>query len=336
MSGERTMKGADRVADEAAGWFARLQGEAATAEQWQGFETWLAASPDHVAAYERLERIWVDLETDPESFLQALDQSAMRPAARRVRPARGAQPSRRGWIVAAMGAIAATVVVGIEVGNNLGVATQRLVLQAPAGQTRTFRLADGTQVNLNAGSVMRVDISRSARRVVMADAEAVFDVTHDPKRPFLITAGDREVRVVGTMFNLRQRGDSMALSVRRGIVEVRPVDSPGAQPVRVTVGQQLSHRRGEGTILAEDGRAESAFAWTTGQLIYRGQPLSEVAADVSRRFDVPVRTADAATGSLRFSGVLVLDDATDVVRRIEAFAPVVAETSDNGIVLRRR
>ena len=336
MSGERTMQGADRVADEAAGWFARLQGESATAENWQAFEAWLATSPDHVTANERLERIWVDLETDPETFLKALDQSAMRPAARRVRPARGAVSSRRGWIVAAMGAIAATVVVGIELGNTLGVATQRLVLQAPAGQTRTFRLADGTQVNLNAGSVMRVEITRSARRVVMADAEAVFDVTHDAKRPFLITAGDREVRVVGTMFNLRQRGDAMALSVRRGIVEVRPVDQPGAQPIRVTVGQQLAHRRGGGTTLAEDGRADSAFAWTNGQLIYRDQPLSEVAADVSRRFGVPVRPADAATGALRFSGVLVLDDTSDVVRRIEAFAPVRARATSDGIVLSRR
>jgi transmembrane sensor len=336
MSGERTMKGVDRVTDEAAGWFARLEGEAATAEQWQAFEAWLSASPDNVEAYERLERIWVELETDPDSFLKALDQSALRPAARRARPARGATSSRRGWIVAAMGAIAATVVVGIEVGDNLGVSTQSLVLQAPAGQPRMFRLADGTQINLNAGSVMRVEISRSARRVVMADAEAVFDVTHDSRRPFLITAGDREVRVVGTMFNLRQRGDAMALSVRRGVVEVRPVDSPGAQPVRVTVGQQLAHRRGQGTTLAEDGQAETAFAWTTGQLIYRDQPLSEVAADVSRRFGVPVRTADAATASLRFSGVLVLDSAPDVVGRIEAFAPVRARSTADGIVLSRR
>ena len=336
MSGERTMKVADRVADEAAGWFVRLQGEDASGDQWLAFEAWLAASPDHAAAYERLENIWVDLETDSDGFLRALDQSAMRPAARRVRPVRSVGPNRRAWIVAAMGAVAATVVVGIEIANNLGVATQNLVLQAPAGQTRSFRLVDGTQINLNAGSVMRVDISRGARRVVMADAEAVFDVAHDARRPFLITSGDREVRVVGTMFNLRQRGDVMTLSVRRGVVEVRPVDSAGARPVRVTVGQQLAHRRGGEMTLAEDSRAEAAFAWTTGQLVYRDQPLDEVAGDVSRRFGVKVRTADASTASLRFSGVLVLDNAPDVMKRIEAFAPVRAQSTDDGVVLRRR
>ena len=335
MSGERTSTGADRAADEAAGWFARLWADSATGDQWLAFEAWLAASPDNVAAYERLEQVWIDLETDPQSFIRALDHGVIRPAARRVRPVREASSGRRGWIVAAMGALAATVVLGIEIADNLGASTQTLVLKAPPGQTRSFRLSDGSSVNLNAGSVLRVEINRVSRRVVMADAEAVFDVAHDAKRPFLITSGDREVRVVGTMFNLRQRGDDMALSVRRGVVEVRPVDQPGAQPLRVTVGQQLAHRRGAGTTLAEDGRAEAAFAWTTGQLIYRDRPLGEVAADVSRRFDVAV-TADPSASSLRFSGVLVLDNAPDVLRRIEAFAPVTAQRTDAGVVLRRR
>ena len=335
MNGERTSKGVDRAADEAAGWFARLWADAATGEEWQAFEVWLSASPENVTAYERLEQLWIDLESDPDTFLRALDQGVLLPAPRRARSVRGATSSRRGWIVAALGAIAATVVVGIEVGNNLGVSSQTLVLKAPPGQTRSFRLADGSSVNLNAGSVMRVEFNRVSRRVVMADAEAVFDVAHDAKRPFLITSGDREVRVVGTMFNLRQRGDDMALSVRRGIVEVRPVDQPGARPVRVTVGQQLVHSRGQGATLAEDSRAEAAFAWTTGQLIYRDRPLEEVAGAVSRRFDVTV-TTDPSAASLRFSGVLVLDNAPDVLRRIEAFAPVTAQRTDAGVVLRRR
>ena len=336
MTGEPTSKGADRAAEAAACWFARLWGDAASGEDWLGFEAWLGASPDHVAAYESLERLWIDLEADPDTFLRLLDQRTVQSAGRRVRSRRESSPSRRGWIVAAVGAIAATVVVGIGVVNWPGAPAQTLILKAPPGQTRAFRLSDGSAINLNAGSTLRVELSRTARRVTMTDAEAVFDVAHDARRPFLITAGDREVRVVGTLFNLRQRGDLMALSVRRGVVEVRPADSPGARAIRVTVGQQLAHRRGAATTLADDGRSEAAFAWTTGQLIYRDQPLDEVAADVSRRFGLSVRTADATTGSLRFSGVLVLDDAPAVLRRIEAFAPVRAQRTDDGVVLRRR
>ena len=117
---------------------------------------------------------------------------------------------------------------------------------------------------------------------------------------------------------------------------MRPVDAAGAVPTRVTVGQQLTHHNGGASALAEDGRSENAFAWTTGQLIYRDQPLGEVAADLTRRFGVSVRTADTATAALRFSGVLVLDNEPDVLRRVEAFAPVEARKTGDAIVLRRR
>ncbi|HEX7945362.1 MAG TPA: DUF4880 domain-containing protein [Phenylobacterium sp.] len=56
------------TADAAAQWFARLQDEAATHEDWLAFEQWLAASPAHASAYEKLERIWVDLDEAAGTF----------------------------------------------------------------------------------------------------------------------------------------------------------------------------------------------------------------------------------------------------------------------------
>src|SRR5204863_2251084 len=160
------------------------------------------------------------------------------------------------------------------------------------GETRQVILADGSHVRLNAGSRLEVRLGRRARRVEMADGEAVFDVTHDPGRPFLIDTGDREVRVVGTQFDLRQRGDAFALTVRRGLVEVRPSGAPQAPPTRVAAGQRLTHDRGApaGQLSAAGG--DDAFAWTRGQLVYTAAPLAEVAADLSRSLGRPVRVAD--------------------------------------------
>jgi ferric-dicitrate binding protein FerR (iron transport regulator) len=49
-----------------------------------------------------------------------------------------------------------------------------------------------------------------------------------------------------------------------------------------------------------------------------------------------VRTADAGTASLRFSGVLVTDSEQDVLRRLQAYAPVRVERTNTAIVLHRR
>ncbi|MBU1375670.1 MAG: FecR domain-containing protein [Alphaproteobacteria bacterium] len=331
MSGERDQQRPMEAADAAVHWFARLQDEAVTGDDWLAFEQWLAADPAHAAAYERLEGLWVDLDDLGEGVAAAMDAPVSLAAHRAVRAGQGL--SRRGWLAAGAG-LAASIAVGVGVAN-WPMTPVDTYATAP-GQTRQLTLADGSKVWMNAGSRLDVRFERRARRVEMAEGEAAFDVTHDPQRPFLIATGDREVRVVGTEFNLRQRADDFALTVRRGVVEVRPDGAADAKPTRVAAGQQLTHKRGTtvGTLSATT--PDAAFAWTRGQLVYTDATLSEVAADLSRSLGTPVRVADAATGRMRFTGVLTLDDKDVVLRRLEAFAPVRAERGPTGVTLRRR
>jgi transmembrane sensor len=325
MSGERGIQGAGTVAEEAVSWFARLQGEAATGDDWLAFERWLQASPTHADAYDRLERLWVELEADGAAIEAALDAPPAS-AAPRVRPG----ISRRTWL-AAGSALAASVAVGVFV--NQPRPPPAVVYQTAPGETRQISLADGTRIHLNADSRISVRLEQHVRRVEMADAEAAFDVAHDPARPFVISVGDREVRVVGTEFNLRRRNGKIALTMRRGVVEVRPAGGAPGKPIQLTQGQHLVHREGapESTLARVEPNA--AFAWTVGQLVYSDRPLSEVVEDVSRRLGAQVRVADRRTGALRFSGVLVVDDEASVIRRLEAFLPVKASWTPNGVVL---
>jgi transmembrane sensor len=319
------------AADAAAQWFVRLQDGGAGAEDWLAFEAWLAASPAHAAAYERLEHLWVELDESAGAVTGALDAPVSLEAHRTARRGR-AGVSRRGWVIGGA-ALAASLAIAI-VGPGLLPRVLTTSYSTPPGQTRELTLADGTHVWLNASSRIDVSFPRHRRRVEMADGEAVFDVTHDPDRPFVISTGQRDVRVVGTQFNLRQREGEFALTVRRGVVEVRPSKAPDAAPTRVAAGQRLTHKPGAPAILTA-AASDAAFAWTNGQLVYSDAPLAEVAADLSRSLGVPVRPADAATGRLRFTGVLGLDDKAAVLRRLEAFAGVRAERSDGAVVLRR-
>lgn len=332
MSDKRDEYRLDAVAEFAAGWFARLQDEAATSDDWLAFETWLAASPDHAAAYERLEGLWIELDDLADEVTSALDAPMSLSAYRAANTTRSL--SRRGWLAVGAG-LAASLAIAVGVGVTRWPETPTEAYATAAGQTRQLTLADGSRVWLNAGSRIAVRFERRARRIQMADGEAVFDVTHDPRRPFLIDTGDREVRVVGTEFNLRQRAEDFALTVRRGVVEVRYDAAPGKASTRVPAGQRLSQTgRTPAVLTATDPNA--AFAWTQGQLVYSDATLKVVAADLSRSLGISVRVADAATGRIRFSGVLEIDDKTAVLRRLEAFAPVRAERVPGGVVLHRR
>ena len=334
MNGRRDEERATGTAEAAARWFVRLQDEAASGEDWLAFEAWLAAAPEHASAYEKLEAIWVDLDDAGAAVAAALDAPVSLDAVRAERSERARRvPLRRVWLLAGAG-LAASLAVGLFTLANLPVAAQTYV--TTPGQTRKVTLADGSQVWINAASRLEVRLGRGARRVRMAEGEAVFEVTHDPARPFLIDTGARQVRVVGTRFDLRQRGETFALTVSRGLVEVRPSGSPAAQPTRVAAGQRLTHLADGAAGQLTAANPNDAFAWTRGQLVYTAVPLSDVAADLSRSLGRPVRVADAATGQIRFSGVLALDDKDVVLRRLEAFAPVRAEARAEGILLRRR
>ena len=333
MTEESGFRGEGRAAEEAAGWFARLQGEAATVEDWLAFERWLSAAPAHARAYEKLEKLWLDL--DSAGIAHELGEPPGRaPSAARAQRPRGA--GRRAWLAGGvlMAAGLAVAILGPGLWSSRTAAAQ--AYRTAPGELRTLTLADGTQIRLNAASQITVSLGRHVRSVKMADAEAVFDVAHDPARPFLIAVGDRQVRVVGTRFNLRHRDGRVALTVSRGVVEVRPADAPDARPTRVAMGQQLDHVEGQRVETLSPAEPDAAFAWTNGQLIYRDRPLAEVAGDLSRRFGVPIRPADARTAALRFTGVLVTDNEADVLRRLEAYAPIRAERANGAVVLRRK
>jgi len=171
--------------------------------------------------------------------------------------------------------------------------------------------------------------------VVMGQGEAVFDVAHDPARPFVIAAGDRTVRVVGTRFDVRRRDGQLSVSVERGMVEVEPADGAPGRGFRLHPGQRLDHLEGASDVKLTAIDPLQVEAWKTGRLIFRDQPLAQVVADLNQQFARPIALEDAALGQTRVSGVLVLDDEAAVIRRLALLAPIKALPSGDGVILRR-
>jgi transmembrane sensor len=82
----------------------------------------------------------------------------------------------------------------------------------------TFKLADGTSVHLNKGSAIIVHPFTNKERNVELTGEAFFEVSPDQGRPFTITCGKTQTKVVGTSFDIRQSGGTVQLFVNTGKV----------------------------------------------------------------------------------------------------------------------
>ena len=252
-----------------------------------------------------------------------------------------AHKSRR-WIPALF---AALIVLGLWGPNLLRPPPPAWTLYSSTkGQIRRVLLADKSVLRLNGASSAKVVFEDDDRRAEIGQAEAALLIFPSTRRPFLISAGDREVRLhIGELNILRQTGASKAgggaatatvLTVREGVAQVYLVGHPETA-VTVAAGQQASWTDGDPKAAVRAVNANNAFAWETHQLAYDKAPLSEVIADLNRYVARPIRLADPSLAALPFSGLLTLEGEDGMLRKLEMVLPIQDQALAAEIVLRR-
>jgi transmembrane sensor len=329
-------------------WVARLGGDA-TGEDGVEFDAWLGAAPGNSAAYRQALALWHEIDAragDVLAELEVLERPARaRPpvgplASRRAgapRPgARRASPLR--WLTPIGGlAIAAGLALAVMPPTMLRPTTTTTYATA-RGQHQRVALSDGSVIDLDAETRLRVTLSGGERRVALADGQAIFDVVHDARRPFVVEAGGRQVRDVGTQFDVRSRGGEFTVTVARGRVEVGSEGSGQPillGPILLGPGQRLDvSPTGVGQLSAVD--PAETFSWRSGRLVYRAQPLAEVVADLNRQFVEQTAIADPDLAKLPITGVIVLDNPRAVMTRLSLMLPIRAVPSDKGLMLLRK
>jgi len=318
--------------DQAAQWHVRLRSDLVSEAELQVFELWVA-NPSNRRAYDAIEHLSAEIDDRRWEIKAALD----RPAHSRLQISRHPAEGRTLLSRLAIASVALAIVAGTVIGLIGDHHTAWTPYTTALGERRNISLSDGSEIALNVNSAIRVALNGDVRRVQLSDAEASFHVAKDRKRPFVISVGSQEIRVVGTQFNVLHHLDRTVISVREGVVEVRTMGPGGSEPShRLGRGDQLVHRNGAADTLVHMPDPEAAFAWQTGHLVYSGARLEDVVADLNRYFTVPIRTEGSRTASLKFSGILSIDSEAAVVRRLEKFLPLEVAYSPGAYILRSR
>ena len=195
------------------------------------------------------------------------------------------------------------------------------------GQRARFRLDDGTQVILGPASTLRYDVTSHARRVELTGL-AQFRVVHDASRPFVLRAGRAEVTDVGTEFTVRAFADEDAVvfAVTEGEIGVQA----GKGRLSLTAGHV---GRADSTGVQRVAGAPSDYAqWVGGQLAFQNAPLSDVARELSRWFDVDVRV-DTRVAQRRVSATYASPTLDGVLSAITRATGSRAERTSAGYLL---
>jgi ferric-dicitrate binding protein FerR (iron transport regulator) len=261
-----------------------LAGEADAAEL-KTIQSWLDASEANQRYFEGLRQLWKEAPqtrrewpVDTEAALQKVKTQMHAAPVLRARTS----PVRI-WRLAAAAILFFAVAVWLF-RRPTGLAPVDL---ASSNATLTDTLSDGSTVVLNRHTGLRIaeNFNRKERRMRLT-GEAYFHVAHDTTRPFIVEAGQLEIRVVGTEFNVDNRPEmnKVVVSVTTGKVRLQTT----AQAELLTAGQQAEYEPSSGKITRLVKPDLNVLAYKNRQFVFDATPLSEVVRQLSDVYGVRI------------------------------------------------
>lgn len=255
-------------------------------EQEKVLFEWLRDNPDNMRAFREIEFEWKLRHIPSPEAMQAVH-------AFREQIGHEKKGRKNFWKVFLSAVSVAAVVAGIFfatrqfVTEQIPEEVQWFFVEAPIGTHSRISLPDGTEVWLNAGSVLSYGSDFNTKdRNINLNGEAYFEVAHNPDKPFIVNAKDCRFTVLGTEFNINAyEEDSIAqVALIEGSLKF---DGNGGQEI-MTPGDMITWSAGGSTFVKEKVNASQYRAWIDGIILYDNITLPVLLKRLSREYAVNI------------------------------------------------
>jgi transmembrane sensor len=313
------------IDNQALGWL-RIQSERdLDADERAVLDAWLEEDSRHKGAYIRAMVI-------NNAISQAVSQQGLYPGEDRYGlqsdEAGGKGANRRAWLK--YGALAAGLG-ALGVGMSLGFTGRATTLATSKGEFKRVALADTSVASINSASQLEVKLTDRKRQIVLVKGEAWFEVAKDKTKPFVVEAGDIQVRAVGTAFGVRRFKDGAEVMVTEGTVEVWT----GKAKAYLTAGQHsfVPYKTAQISVAQQPQEVQRKLAWRDGKLVFTRQTLGEAVADFNRYSSKKIIISDPTLENKRIFGQYQIDAAEQFARDIGAYLNVPIEIGLESIII---
>ncbi len=331
-----------RAGEEAAEWWLRLQSADTPREQREALVDWLRESPLHIAEMLRVASVhgaleqfehWARIATGGSSNDE--DVIVTLPARSDTQVPAAARPPVLRWSAAAVVACVAITVTLLLPG------LRGEVIETERGERREVALADGSVVQIDPETRLRVRFEDRARRVVLDSGRALFRVAKNPQRPFLVEADATTVRAVGTAFGVERKEQGVVVTVVEGKVAIEgsaaltaaeATEGPGAG-IFLTANEQVSVPFAGSVAEIRKVDSSRALAWAEGRLIFEDTPIGEVVEQFNRYNSIQLRVQGGQLARRTISGVFNAANPEAFIDFIQATTSVRVERDSHGNIV---
>jgi transmembrane sensor len=322
---KRWDKNSQAIKAEAAVWVERRANSVWSESNQRELDAWIAASPAHLVAYLRADDIWkradrlralnrpLPMKSDAE------DKSSVKPIMLKI-----------------AAVFAVTALIGTGAAFYLTRSHQE-TYSTTIGGRETLMLSDGSRIELNTNTSLRVGYNGSVRTVWLDRGEAYFSVAHDSAHPFVVMLGDRRVTDLGTKFDIRRDPGRTEVALLQG--KARFDDAINSAQPRQTIlapGDVVTATANSVSLEQEPlHKLENQLAWRSGMLVFEHATLADVASEYNRYNRAKLVIADAVTAQLTISGTLPATDIGAFTRMATKLFGLHVEQREGDVVVTR-
>lgn len=366
-----------QIFSEAAEWLVEFREESVDPQLRAQFNRWVRQSPEHIRAYLEVAAFWADVprlvakdDVDVEALIAygrgddnvvPLPRLAISPQLPPKEPLSAPFTPKPTPRQRRIGLLAAGIaMLGLATGALIHFRMQSGVYATEVGEQRSFNLEDGSNVELNARSRIRVRFTAQARTIDLLEGQALFHVAPDPSRPFSVTSGNTWIRAVGTQFDVYRKEDGTTVSVVEGRVAVllnqpvarqqsaernattatgseapKPNDGDADTKLLLSAGEQIIVTA-QAAVRPKQADVSTLTAWTQRQIVFHASSLSEVCEQFNRYNRKQLVIDDPELRDVRVSGVFSTTDPTSLLRFLHERVRLVMTEKDGRIVISRK
>jgi ferric-dicitrate binding protein FerR (iron transport regulator) len=180
----------------------------------------------------------------------------------------------------------------------------------PLGSQAKIILPDGTIAWLNSGSTLKYsNLYGKKNREVLLSGEGYFEVTKDKSKPFFVHTNNIQVKVLGTVFNVRSYMNDRTVEVNllEGKVDVSMLDNNSSKKLILIPNEKMIYNKNTKTMYSCKADAAKSAQWTIGKLCFVNSSLKDISKDLERKYNVKIILESDRVKNEIFSGSLDLN-----------------------------